>query len=1065
MKLKSFAQHLDHNKKPAASTFEVRGYFIIRVLREGGQGVVLEAVRDSDGRSVAIKVLAGGLPAGDRRRRRFEREMAIMENIRHENIVHFIEATFTTSGDPCYIMDWVDGPAIGEFWSEKGGIGSREAFSTWVEQAGKIIDAVSFAHAQGVVHRDLKPSNILIESSGVPRILDFGLAHTLAGQAAGKPSVITRSGEFAGSYYYAAPEQYEGDPSLIDVRSDIYSLGAIFYETLAGVSPFGDRDSLAALIDGILHDAPVPPSTRRAQRPGAADPGIAKEMEWLDIVVLKMISKRREDRYQNIGDVAGELQRIASGLPPNARPSVATGKYRRRRARLALAVLSITAAVPAIWWGGLKPIFIDVAATRSGDEVAIATGREAARTNRVAEAEDLIWPVFLNSPGVGAETGAAQWALREIYAKNPCVLTMEGSPAPRAMAFSPAGDLVAHSGSSNGVELFHARTGRRLKSFEGGGFMSLQFSEDGTVLFGGGDNGNLYILPVYSKAEPTIIKISDRPIFSIVVVPGRPRSLYICDWRGSIVRLNLAEPAAPEIIVNLDSDATQMVLDSSKTALIAGATTMGLVEVSLLNENKDSPVRILHPRWRQASIVRILANPHAPEVLTQHGAASGSAYLYNYDIKKEGEPLRLRGFEQISWDGTFKNVAYTGEDPPVVHLVPKASFTDGSFEAKRKTISGLRSPSTRMSPGPGATVIVGESSGAIRVFPMETNSWREAVSPVARSASESIHAIDLDEKAGVLVSSGATDGRMSLFDIHDNRELLQFEEKRRNVLSLALDPRNRRKLAAVAQNDPFVRIWDLSGPEAIQVKNVEIVGGAGNVVAFSPDGGLLLVGGMSGDVTVLGDTYEIQRKIQFHWGRISSICFSRDGKRVAASAAHTDCRVSIFNISDLDHPSLVLRHPLVVHCVDWSMDGAVIATGTGDTDRKLRIWSGSDGSLVKTIESTVGRIYSIRFHPGGRLLAVGGASGDVAVYDARTWRLLAQFHIHDGGVFNIKYSEDGRYIYSCGGDNVVRRSDFELCDKYIAGNLDYQERLHGTSKKVSPSLQQLRQWARGFLEK
>jgi tetratricopeptide (TPR) repeat protein len=194
-------------------------------------------------------------------------------------------------------MEWVDGLPI-DRWATTGGQGHREVVAMLVQ----VCDAVAHAHQRGVIHRDLKPSNIMVGADGRPRVLDFGLAKVV-----GQDGTITRASGFLGTPAYAAPEQVEGAPA--DTRSDVYALGVVLYELLAGDHPLDTRAAVASVFDQVRRGIRRPPSSRRAT--------VGRE---LDAIVLKAVALAPPERYSSVHSLADDLRRFLAGQAVSAHP-------------------------------------------------------------------------------------------------------------------------------------------------------------------------------------------------------------------------------------------------------------------------------------------------------------------------------------------------------------------------------------------------------------------------------------------------------------------------------------------------------------------------------------------------------------------------------------------------------------------------------------------------------------------------------------------------------------------------------------------------------------------------
>ena len=247
----------------------------MREIQRGSQGVVYRAVHTSTHRDVAIKVMLEGPFANPRDRLRFEREVEILGQLKHPNIVTVYDSG-EISGHFYYVMDLVDGPSLQE-WIVSGDRSPDDRVRLFL----LICDAVNAAHLRGVIHRDLKPANVRVDSSGEPHVLDFGLAKHIPGHSNRSAAAdLTVTGQFLGSLPWSSPEQAMGDPDQIDIRTDVYSLGVMLYQLLTERFPYPVAGNLRDVLDNILNAEPL--------SPGAIDRRIDDE---LATIALKCLSK------------------------------------------------------------------------------------------------------------------------------------------------------------------------------------------------------------------------------------------------------------------------------------------------------------------------------------------------------------------------------------------------------------------------------------------------------------------------------------------------------------------------------------------------------------------------------------------------------------------------------------------------------------------------------------------------------------------------------------------------------------------------------------------------------
>ncbi len=314
------------DQAPASSEIRLPGYEIVREISRGGQGVVYQAQQESTHRKVAIKVLKAGHFADDREVARFEREVHILGQLKHPNIVTIHESG-RVGGNAFFVMDYISGKALDAHVAEQS-----QSIDDVLRLMVRVYDAVHSAHLRGVIHRDLKPSNIRIDADGEPQVLDFGLAKMAETPDESDTPVMTVTGQFLGSLPWSSPEQAKGLSSKIDLRTDVYSLGVAFYHLLTGQFPYDVVGNMRDVLDQIIEAEPTKPSTVRRQ--------INDEVET---IVLKCLQKERNRRYQTAGEVARDIRHYLCGEPIEAKRDstlyVLNKTLRRHKVPVALAGL------------------------------------------------------------------------------------------------------------------------------------------------------------------------------------------------------------------------------------------------------------------------------------------------------------------------------------------------------------------------------------------------------------------------------------------------------------------------------------------------------------------------------------------------------------------------------------------------------------------------------------------------------------------------------------------------------------------------------------------------------
>jgi WD40 repeat protein/tRNA A-37 threonylcarbamoyl transferase component Bud32 len=311
----------------------IEGYDILGEIHRGGQGVVYKAVQRATKRTVALKVLRDAALATDEERIRFQLEIDVVAGLHHPNIVTIYESG-VVHDCAYYAMEYVHGRPLDDFMRGRG-LSVRETLALFT----KVCSAVNYAHQRGVIHRDLKPSNILVDTEGEPRVVDFGLAKVAGTRLASDGRPLTVTGMFMGTVAYASPEQARGDQSLIDIRTDVYSLGVILYESLTGEYPYPVVGQIADVLKHVIETEPKRPSSVRHR--------IDNEIET---IVVKALAKDRGRRYQTAESLLRDIEHYLAGEPIDAKRDSAWYVFNKtvRRHRVAVGIAASFVALLAV---------------------------------------------------------------------------------------------------------------------------------------------------------------------------------------------------------------------------------------------------------------------------------------------------------------------------------------------------------------------------------------------------------------------------------------------------------------------------------------------------------------------------------------------------------------------------------------------------------------------------------------------------------------------------------------------------------------------------------------------
>ncbi|HSK26398.1 MAG TPA: Stk1 family PASTA domain-containing Ser/Thr kinase, partial [Jiangellales bacterium] len=271
-------------------------YELGEVIGRGGMAEVRRGRDSRLGRTVAIKMLRVDHASDPTFQARFRREAQSAASLNHRTIVAVYDSGEDMLGGarvPYIVMEYVEGRTLRELIKDRARFTPERA----IEITEGILEALEYSHRAGIVHRDIKPGNVMLTTAGDVKVMDFGIARSLADEGL----TLTQTAAVVGTAQYISPEQARGEAA--DARSDLYAVGCVLYELLTGRPPFVG-DSLVSVAVSHVREMPTPPS--------AHDPSITPD---LDAVVMKALAKDRLERYQSAQEMRDVLRRVAAGLP------------------------------------------------------------------------------------------------------------------------------------------------------------------------------------------------------------------------------------------------------------------------------------------------------------------------------------------------------------------------------------------------------------------------------------------------------------------------------------------------------------------------------------------------------------------------------------------------------------------------------------------------------------------------------------------------------------------------------------------------------------------------------
>ena len=529
-----------------------------RVIGRGGMGVVVRATDPQLGRDVAIKILDPQLAGNDLAKQRFCREARAAAAVHNDNLVAVYQVDEDgPSGLPYLVMQLVDGESLEQRLRRVGRLTPTETISLGAQAAA----GLAAAHAHGLIHRDIKPGNILIErGTEKVRLTDFGLAR------ATEDLHLTRTGFVAGTPLYMAPEQARGDD--IDHRADLFSLGSVLYEALAGKPPFDGKTPLAVLrrVSDEAH-----PRLRR----------INKDVpEWLEDVIDRLLDKNPDERFQTAAEVATLLEHKAclvaksSGEVAECGPgSHLSPRMRRKVCYRTMSSLAVTLLVGMLLGGAGVWLMIHPAASLP-PEPAAAVPTQLAAAAPVADPgpppratlpgeSGAIWAVAVSQDGgtiaMGAENGrvgvwdVAGERLRYDLHPDAAGMLMGHRGIVWAAEFSPDGRRLVTAGDDGDVKVWDVTEGKLLKSLRASpSLRSAAVSPDGTQVAVGDREGWVRVFDLETdapgmqfKTETTVTAIAFAADGKTLAAGGSDGRVALLDVATARLRTALTGHAGP----------------------------------------------------------------------------------------------------------------------------------------------------------------------------------------------------------------------------------------------------------------------------------------------------------------------------------------------------------------------------------------------------------------------------------------------------------------------------------------------------------------------------------------
>jgi WD40 repeat protein/serine/threonine protein kinase/tetratricopeptide (TPR) repeat protein len=974
-------------------------YKLIEPIGEGGMGTVWMAQQQEPvKRLVAVKLIKAGMDS-KQVIARFEAERQALALMDHANIARVLDGGTTGTGRPYFVMDLVKGVPITRYCDEHQ-FTPRQRLELFIP----VCQAVQHAHQKGIIHRDLKPSNVLValyDGKPVPKVIDFGVAKA-AGQQLTDKTLVTGFGAIVGTLEYMSPEQAEINQLDIDTRSDIYSLGVLLYELLAGAPPFSRQElEKSGLLEGlrlIREQEPTRPSMKLSTAEGlptlAANRGtepakltrlVRGELDW---IVMKALEKDRNRRYETANGLGRDIERYLHDEPVQACPPSATYRLRKflRRNKgpaLAAAVVLLTfcAGLAGTTWK-----WLDADYQKGQARLAEADAKQKTRDEQAAR-EELQQTLYERdialayhewqdgNPGRAAqlldgcrpEYRGWEWHyLHRLCHSDLLTLAAHGGEL-STVAYSPDGRLIAggtgwyEKQKPGEVVVWDAETGKELFTLHGHTRLvrSVAFSPDSKLLASAGLDPAVRVWDVATRQQ-------------VACYPGRGGWMTCVTFNPDGSRLAAADGK------------WLRVWDVAAGTEVLTVSAPGILHAIAFSPNSQQIAGgCKYPRH-----VKLWNARTGAEIRTIEGHTSD---LQTVAFSPDGKRLASAG-----WDNKIKvwDLA-SGKGPVTIDrhsgVVHQVSFSpDGRFVASASW--------------DGTVGLWDSSSGTeVRTF---------------RGHTGLVHSVAFSPDGERLASAGA-DHQVKVWDVMTEQEGRRLEFPGAHPYGLAFSADG--NLLAAADGNIFlvphktVAIYDTR----TGLRARSLAGHTGRVlsVAFSPRGPQVASG--STDRTVkLWDaaTGRLLRTLGGHEGDVTGVAFSSDGRRVASSSA--DRTVRVWDLETGRECRVLRGHSDVVSGVAFAPDGRIASSSA---DRTVRLWGAADDTRCLVLNGHTDEVTSVAFRPDGHHLASASADQTLRVWDAADGRQVFVLRGHTKEVRSLAYSPKGdRLVSASKQDNTVR---------------------------------------------
>ena len=991
---------------PQASIVAQRqlGRFTIeRELGRGGLGIVYLAHDPQLGRKVALKIPRFEALLDDDLRRRFMREAEAAARLNHPHLVAIHDVG--EDGSTCYLAsEYCPGPTLSQWLSDRrASVPLGEAASIVLALA----EAVEHAHSRGVLHRDIKPSNVLLATirdcssesdRPFPKLTDFGMAKLLEQEG----GATTREGAIIGTLAYMAPEQAEGRVDQLDARTDVYALGAILYELVTGIAPYGGQTDVDTLRQLILNEPAAPHKLR---------PDVPRDLE---AIALKCLAKNPAKRYPTANALAVDLRRFLAGEPTAARPlrgSERLWKWAKRRpataALLGAGCISLALMVGGSLWFSqrLSQSLSESQLQRARAETQARLAMEHVYASDMAAAQQA-W-LEGNLTGMAAllkqfeptadraDLRGAEWHYLRTLIDGASHVLIGHAGRLGAVTFSHDGHLLASGGQDGIVRVWNIASKELLHTWKPPSpkeVNAVAFSPDGQRLAAAGDDGMIRLWDVTSGTEQTVLRghvgWAADVCFSAdgqhIASAGSDRTVRLWDVaRGQ----EQAVLRGHQDIVRK----ARFVLDESVIISTSEDQT-----VRLWRSNDGSPILTesldLPPGRNAARPTDMTVSPDGQTL----AVCVESTFVRLWRIEAPGRLERLADVphEQV------RSVAFSADGRRLLLGANDAQLYEWDLEQRRMATvrrgheQQILSVSVSSS---GAEIASGSRDGQLRLWGADSGQAYRTISRLPFRPFGTAFA-----QHGDCWAVGSSDGEIALMDDMSGQSRRTWTAHPGAKVEALRFSSSGARLVSRSEGHGC-RIWDVENGRLLADHSKWCV--PDGRVLFAPDSQNMLVATGQRLELVNPATGVAEASLEFP-STYQSLAYSPDARHLAVGGHKGE--LWILDAHDLRVCQRLVGHNDQVVGLAFSRSGQLLCSSSDD--RSTWVWDWQQGAQQQMLSGSDGALMGLEFLPDDRAVLGVAADETIRFWNVSTGRKTLQVHI-EGIPAGLRISRDGRRVY------------------------------------------------------